>query len=77
MSNHPNVSEMRWIKVRGEDGTETIGTMPSGGVWVERADGTWNQRAGRLDAAPSDANALLGHADVGDDARIVARGGWS
>jgi len=72
--NHPNLLEMRWITVRGEDGEQTLGTMPAGGVWVERADHTWRQIRGTKDAAPTSPRALAAFAD--DGVVIAARGGW-
>jgi len=72
---HPNLIEMRWITVRGEDGEQqTLGTMPAGGVWTERADQTWRQIRGTRDAAPTTPRALASFADEG--VVIAARGGW-
>lgn len=71
-----NVLEMRWITVRGEDGEQqTLGTMPAGGVWVERADQTWRQIRGTKDAAPTTPGALAAFADD-ESGVIIARGGW-
>ena len=72
---HPNLLEMRWVTVRGEDGEQILGTMPRGGVWIERADQTWRQIRGNKDAAPRTPRALASFAD--DAGVIVARGCWS
>jgi len=69
-----NVLEMRWVTVRCDDGDQTLGTMPGGGVWTERADQTWRQIRGTKDAAPTTPRALAAFADEGV---VIARGGWA